>query len=620
MVEPVSTTAGPEGYIVSAEYLSFRQILFSGPGKENAVDFLPGVNVICGASDTGKSFLAEAIDFMLGGSELKEIPERIGYSAIDLELASTDGSKWRFERAISGGDFAVNEADSGVKTKLKQSHAHERYDNVSGYLLNKIGLIGKRILKSSTKGTTNSLSFRNLARLVIIQEGEIQQKGSPFWGGQFTLKTAELATIKLLLTGVDDSAVISTANDEPDNARQIALVDELIADLSSDITDIGHEELGLSEQLERLNLSLTGQRESLASIQKEMDERIATRKALSKKHTWMDERVDEIKELLERFKLLNDHYAVDKRRLAAIQESGSLFVYVEQIPCPLCGASPDSQHIDDKCDGDIASVVEAARAEINKIDGLVFELEATMLDLQEELTTLSYDILSVTDQYQLIDAEIRLSIAPEVEGARSQFSDLVEKRSAILSSIAMFDRLERLKQRRAELDDSGEVTEKAKLAVGLPDAVAHTFSMKIEHILRAWNFPGECRVHFDKESSDFVIDGKPRGSRGKGLRAITHAAISIALLEFCRERSLPHPGFVVMDSPLLAYFKPEGEDDAELQGTDLKERFYTYLKTHHGRDSQIIVIENQHPPVSVQEGLAITVFTRNPAEGRFGLL
>jgi predicted nuclease with TOPRIM domain len=603
-----------------SNYLSLRRIFFSGPGKESAVEFARGVNVICGASDTGKSFLAEAIDFMLGGSDLKEIPERIGYAAINLDLCCTDGSPWRFERAISGGDFALTEGDTQAKIKLRQSHVQARTDNVSGYLLNKIGLLGKRILKSSTKSTTNSLSFRNLARLVIIQEGEIQQKGSPFWGGQYTLKTAELATIKLLLTGVDDSAVISTAIDEPDNARQIALLDELIADLSSDIEDIGYERAELGEQLELINAAVDAQRDSLSLVQKEMAASIATRRELLIEYNRMDARIEEIHELLERFKLLSDHYEVDKQRLAAIQESGSLLVYVDRVPCPLCGAPPDAQHIDEKCDGDVASVVEAATAEIQKIDRLVVDLSATVLDLRQELDGLSTGILDVRDQYREVEQTIGQSISPEVEGAQSQFSELVEKRSAVQNAISMYERLERLDQRRAELDDSHEAPEQIKVAAGIPDAIAHQFSMKVEHILRAWNFPGDCRVHFDKETSDFVIDGKPRGSRGKGLRAITHAAISLALLEFCRERSLPHPGFVVMDSPLLAYFKPEGEDDAELQGTDLKERFYVYLKTHHGRDSQIIIIENQHPPESVEQGLAITVFTRNPAEGRFGLL
>lgn len=91
-------------------------------------------------------------------------------------------------------------------------------------------------------------------------------------------------------------------------------------------------------------------------------------------------------------------------------------------------------------------------------------------------------------------------------------------------------------------------------------------------------------------------------------------------MEYCREQSLPHPGFVIMDSPLLAYFEPEGEDDEALQGTDLKERFYEYLIQQHSRDSQVIIIENQHPPSVFNDKLNLIVFTRNPAEGRFGLL
>jgi hypothetical protein len=144
--------------------------------------------------------------------------------------------------------------------------------------------------------------------------------------------------------------------------------------------------------------------------------------------------------------------------------------------------------------------------------------------------------------------------------------------------------------------------------------------MKLEQILKAWNFPGECRVYFDKEASDFVIDGNPRGSRGQGLRAITHAAVSIALLEFCQEHELPHSGFLVLDSPLLAYHKPEGDEKSALQETDLKERFYGYLKAHHGSESQIVVVENQHPRDSELDGLNVIVFTRNPAEGRYGFL
>jgi len=606
-------------------YLQFRRIIFSGPKKEVDLAFVPGVNVICGASDTGKSFLAESIDFMLGGSSLKEIPERVGYGEIGLEIATSEGENWFLQRATSGGDFKLTDLNAKKNSeviKLKQKHAHDKTDNLSGFLLEKIGLLGKRILKSSKKGTTQSLSFRNLARLVIVQEGEIQQPGSPFWGGQYGLKTAELATIKLLLTGVDDSGVVSaTAPAELDSSKQIALIDELLADLGTEITDLGQDEDELSEQISRIEGSIGAQRDSLQAVQRQLDERVALRRVLFTERSAIENRKSEIEELRARFNLLNQHYGVDTARLMAIQESGSMFAYVEKVFCPLCGAAPHDQHIDEACEGDVEAIVQAASAEILKIERLGAELADTVEELVLEANQLSEQLQAKSKEYGKLDAEIRETISPQVGDVRAAFSELVEERASAQKAIDLHERMKKLEERKQELlQEVDQPNDKQQIAFGIPDSVSHDLSLRIEAILRAWDFPGDCRVHFDKSTSDFVIDGKPRGSRGKGLRAITHAAVTLGLLEYCQENALPHPGFVVLDSPLLAYFKPEGDEELALQGTNLKENFYDYLVQHHGQDSQVIIIENQHPPLGIQSRLSMTVFTQNPSEGRFGLL
>ncbi|MDZ7793622.1 MAG: AAA family ATPase [Spirochaetia bacterium] len=258
---------------MSKSYLQLRRIAFSGPKKMSEMTFSNGVNVICGASDTGKSFLAESIDFMLGGSELRDIPERTPFGEVQLDFDVTSDEKWRVYRASSGGNFKVlnllnEEAEIEV---LRKEHSHGKTDNMSGFLLVKIGLLGKRVLRSKRNGTTQSLSFRNLARLSIVQEGEIQQTGSPFWGGQYTLKTAELATIKLLLTGVDDSDVVETTRVEKDSAKQIELIDELLAEIRQEIAEVGEEEADLKEQIGRLEETIEQRRENLKSIQAQLD-------------------------------------------------------------------------------------------------------------------------------------------------------------------------------------------------------------------------------------------------------------------------------------------------------------------------------------------------------------
>ena len=603
-------------------YFQLRRIVFSGPEKNAELTFVSGVNVICGASDTGKSFLAESIDFMLGGAQLREIPERVPYGEIALDLHANSDEIWQVSRSTSGGNFKLIDLtlpESPGKT-LGHAHSQDKTDNLSGFLLDKIGLLSKRILKNA-KGATVSLSFRNLARLIIVQEVKIQQKGSPFWGGQYTQKTAELAVIKLLLTGVDDSSVVEPKMSETDTAGQITLIDELLVDLESEIADMGEDKGDLTDQLSKLEETIESERDSLSQSQRELNELLLKRRKILEHRQAVQGRLDEISGLLDRFALLEKHYAVDIERLEAIQESGSMFAHVEPAPCPLCGAKPEDQHHDEKCDGDVEAVTAAATAEIHKIEQLRKELASTVNDLRTESESLANDLSHTNAEYNRFDKEIQEAVSPQVNELRASFSDLIEKRSTIQKGVDLFERVEKLEVRKLSLQsEEGDTSGRSKMTTGLPDAIAHKFSLKVTSILKAWNFPGECRVHFDKETTDFVIDGKPRGSRGKGLRAIIHAAVTIGLLEYCQENQLPHPGFVVIDSPLLAYFKPEGDDDLMLQGTDLKERFYEYLVDRHKGDSQIVIIENQHPPTSIENRLTMTVFTGNPNEGRFGLL
>lgn len=608
---------------MSDSYLQLRRITFKGPKGNSGLEFASGVNVVCGASDTGKSFLAESIDYMLGGSELREIPERTNYAEVELDLSISDGASCRLRRATSGGSFTLIDLDEpgSAGAALRQAHAHGKTDNLSGFLLEKIGLLGKRILKSGAKATTRSLSFRDLARLVIVQEGEIQQRGSPFWSGQYTTKTSELATVKLLLTGIDDSAVVAFRDAGPDNTRQIALIDELLADLTSEIEDSGADREELVDQLGRLEISIADRRESLNLAQRQLDELLARRREVFEERNGMQNRLSEIGDLLARFNLLHEHYTVDIDRLNAIRESGSLFVHVDAKPCPVCGARPEDQHLESACDGDVNAVVLAANSEIQKIARLLAELKGTVSDLSAEREELSKLITEQDDRYKDLDKAIQETVVPDVKGYQASFSELIDARVGVQKLVDLFSRREKLETRRLSLQDDGEsVDGKEPVVTGIPDSVAHALSAKVSSILLAWNFPGECLVHFDKQSTDFIIDGKHRASRGKGLRAITHAAVNIALLEFCQEKGLSHPGFVVLDSPLLAYFEPEGPEDLALKGTDLKERFYEYLITHHGADSQVLIIENQHPTAGLESRLVVSVFTGNPGDGRFGLL
>jgi hypothetical protein len=100
--------------------------------------------------------------------------------------------------------------------------------------------------------------------------------------------------------------------------------------------------------------------------------------------------------------------------------------------------------------------------------------------------------------------------------------------------------------------------------------------------------PGDNGVTYDQSTAEITVDGRPRGSRGKGMRSVIHAAFSTALAGYTAARDLPHPGFVVLDSPVLTYREPH-EQDVQLTH-NVVEHFYRGLLSEV--PGQVIVVEN----------------------------
>ncbi len=608
--------------------LLLRYLAFFGPNKPPAdLSFAPGLNVICGASETGKSFIVESIDFMLGQENpVRDIPERDGYDHIRLAIESPGWPPLTLDRSVEGGNFGTYEelltegpSQSEPKT-LRWKHSAARQDTLSFALLARTGLTSK-VLRKNAAGETRSLSFRDMARLCVVTEEEIQGRGSPLLLGQYTTATGEYAAFKLLLTGTDDSALVAareiSGRREQDTGK-IELLDQMISDLEAHLNEEGAEEEELINQLARLDASISAQNEALANVQRVLDALLERRGAAAREVRNRRARLSEIDELVERFRLLDSHYQTDLNRLAAIHESGSLFVHLEQKPCPLCGALPGDQHLDSECEGNTEAVVQAADAEMVKIERLRRELTDTITSLTTEGHKLHESLAQFEDQYRACEQELNDIATPAVTTERASYNQLVAERAEVRFSLEKINHLKRLVTQRNELD-----AERPEMAAGssatrtqVSKNVLDEFAQTIERILQEWHFPDAARVFFDEGKRDFQIAGKDRGSTGKGLRAVTHAAVKVGLMEFCRERSLPHPGFVVLDSPLLAYWKPEGDDD-DLRGTDLKEMFYRYL-LGLSKDSQVIIIENEHPPDFVSAEANVIVFTKNPHLGRYG--
>lgn len=601
---------------------------FGQEDKEASLEFKPGLNVICGASDTGKSFLAESIDFMFGQQgPIRDIPERADFDRVQVVLESSDETPLTLERSVEGGNFhaydkAIYERIEEEKEPriLKWKHSPKHDDTLSHELLSRIKCVNK-ILRVNAEGKTRTLSFRDLARLCVVTEEEIQTRNSPVLTGQYTNATSEYAVFKMLVTGNDDSALVSSNSSkgrQEQNKAKVELLDQMISELRSELDDDGAVRQELEEQEQKLNESIDAQSQTLQAVQTNLDGIVTKRSELAIKLNKYLSRVAEIAELENRFELLDEHYKSDLERLEAIYESGSLFVHLPPTPCPLCGSPPGNQHLNSDCEGNTDAVVTASKAEMKKVQRLRSELAETLASLRKEHIALQQDIPSIRARHTELESELSNITAPSLAQERSSYRVLMREVSEVKLSLQRFDNLNELVERRSKLKSNkvGSSNKSEDSKTQISKSKLDKFAQFIEQILHQWDYPDVSRVFFDTSKRDIEISGKERGSTGKGLRAITHAAFTIGLMRFARENGLPHPGFVVVDSPLLAYWKPEGKDD-DLRGTDLKENFYRYLMDVCA-DDQIIVIENEPPPIFVSDKVPVTVFTKNPREGRYG--
>ncbi len=604
-----------------------RHLSFHGPEKRPAiVSFKSGLNVVYGASDTGKSFIVEAVDFMLGGKgPLPDIPEARGYDQALLAIVFEDGSETTLLRSMAGGQFKAFE---GLHTSipeiegrsLGEIHSDRDETNLSSFLLAKIGLAGKRIRKNA-KDETQALSFRNLARLAIVNEEEIIQKRSPLSDGNYTANTANTSVFTMLLTGIDDTALSSrksASSEELKRLAQIDLLDQLIGDTQKRITSISGSKDELSEQEKRLTRAMDNRVEQLALTEERFKAISTKRRAVIHKLEISNDRYTEIVTLIERFKLLREHYNSDYERLLGIREAGSFFSVLERTTCPTCGASPGHHDPSAICHGDVGITVSAAEAEMQKIESRQSELMTTIASLKAESETIQKSLPNWRGSLRELSIEIETVVSPDLRKQRATYKELADKGANVREALGLFSSLSDLLSRKAGLEQqnergSGDTSSNDRLT----STVVSPFAELVESVLVQWGFPGIEQVYFDTSAKDLVISGKSRTSYGKGLRAITQSAFTISLLQYCADNDLAHPGIVVLDSPLLSYREPDSADD-DLSETNLNGNFYRYL-LGLGSDRQAIIVENMDPPSDVELGDRVIHFSGMVDEGRFGL-
>jgi len=567
-----------------------------------SIEFKKGLNVIYGPSDTGKTFIFQCIDYMLGKKDRpKEIPEAKKFNMIYLYIVTLKGQKFKLERALLGGDFKVtNLIDNKTFEYICQNGTSS--ESISDFLLDILNLSKKKIRKKAN-GETRNLYFQQLKRLFLVDEVRIITEKSLLTSEQYPEKTFYENIFKLLLTGIDDSDIIVALkpNEIQNKTGKIELYKELISQINEQFKEVDYKEI--DEQIEKLNTTISEFKNKEVSLSEELNQLNTEKNELVKKidndkKSWIN-----LDEILKRSSILKKQYESDIARLKANIEVGGMFP-AEKASCPVC----DSTILEST---DIEKLILATESEISKTSKLLTEVEKSEHIFIQDKSSIEINIQSLELELETIVQNMEEKINNEIKEILSSIQIYTDKKEELIKTKLLKDNLDSYVVERDKIQNLIDTNKKKKKETNydkLTTSLLDPIITNIKNILTSIHFENinSTNIGFSEENLDIVIGQKNRKDYGKGYRAILYAVFIISILEFLRTKDYQF-GLVIIDSPLNPY-KP-GEDKNDKVASNLAKGFYKYLADNITNE-QVILIENTEIPDDIKDKINYIKFTK----------
>lgn len=582
-----------------------EKMRISGDGKETSVvDLKEGLNIICGPSNTGKSYIIEIIDFLFGSSRVP-FDKNLGYNTFEMVIKTTRG-QITVRRQLDAGKINVYSSDSLIKSG--------DYGTTNGKLnvnedlwFKLMGIEDRHLIIKNRLFEKQRLTVRSILHMVLIKEDNVIQRQPVLMPRQNSAAPAFLAALYYLITGEDFTGMNAQVDKKIKEARKRAVIDYINERLSAfsarknELSELPVEDsLLLQEKAESILDEISG-------IEKQISVAVNRSKQLLKEIYALGEQLTECNTLYDRYQALKSQYASDIKRLTFIVE-GEIHKKDLSHPdtCPFCsGQIPPQEQ---------KSYTEASAAELQRIKLQLNDLLQAESDLVSERTSLNEGLKALLEEKDDVDALINRELRPKVDELKIALQNYrsaieIQNESNLITGYEMKLKSE-LFEKMTEEDSEIEF----KIKNHYSRAVLDEIDAYLIRILEACKFDTFSSAYFSLNSFDIVVNGKGKETYGKGYRAFLNTVIAIAFFEYLSEKGKYSPGLLAIDSPILS-LKEKGSEQAS---DSMKTALFTYLLEHQS-EGQIIIIENDIPVLDYEKANVIR-FTKDPQNGRYGLL
>lgn len=603
------------------EKLFIKRLTLVGLKKTYTLNFKKGLNYISGPTSTGKSTIAELINYALGYKKHKDYIE-VRQNCTDVELEIEIGSKifkiirplFDFDRPAKLYRYEDSDKQYGTNFELLPIDSPANESSLSSFLLNELGFF-------KIKVANQAFSFRDIYKFCYLKQTEIDSEDlmkEKNWGSSLKRKP----TFEIIFN----------------------IFDNLLSDLKAQakeqselIDDLNKKRQGVFEFLKNLNMldyeEYKAQKESLVEQISHDKDTLYVLKSNAKQHMSLpgleleesimikrsqidklSEEISEQQQYINKLMLLRNQYRSEMEKIEFLLEgSVSLNRYKFEI-CPSClNEIHPRENGCDLCGSVLESLseeeVKVYKSELNRLKMRFNKLSTFINEQSEELSILIKTREETREE--LINYETKLNhlrkeyISPYVEkierlnleiGERTTQLRELERTLRVMNEFHVMttklgeenNLLEKIRKRIKEI----EGTNKDK------DKVLTEISSMYENVLNSFNFPKLSDAYIGKDYLPYVRGRKYDDIGSLGSVTLVTMAYYLSVLLVGIKEGNNHPGLLIIDTPRKNLGADPNQDEEQFKDERIYNsiiRFFIQTEQENLEQLQLIIINNGYP-------------------------
>lgn len=585
-----------------------------------SVPFGKGLTIIQGRSDSGKTCVANCIDFIFGGSVERPFKETSEYDGVTMLVGSNDKEgELKLHRDVGKKQVTVQSTIIGIDTGTYDVTFHKGSKNrpLNDVWLKLIGIEEEPMIVSNMRFEKKRLTWRNLLRVFYLDEGRIDDSDSIVEPKhRYMENTLFLSALLYLITGKAYTEIDAQEGKLIKNTRRKAVSEYVSRKI--------HHATERKEQLEKdlrlydgvdVEKQIAQTLSAMQETQRKIEQVLAESQTILSSIMKGEAQIAECDVLLSRYHQLETQYKADIRRLSLIAEGEEIYNKIPQsTKCPYCEGIITSHQR--------TSYIASAKIEMERTMLQLAGLEETRQDAERMKKEVQADLDELKRRRDVIDLEVKTELRPR-EKEQKELVNAYKSYLRIASEISLIETYATefgndLDKLEAELKEDENLEYHPKTLFG--ESFVSEMSEYAYDILQECCYYGLLQARFNLKTFDIDINGEEKGvSHGKGYRSYINTVMIMMLRKYMAINARYNPRCFIIDTPLHGF--DDGVDDK--MPDSMRAGLYRYFMNHQD-EGQLIILENlDHIPHLDYEkkGVVVVSFEKTAVEGkRYGFL